>query len=95
MAKVAVALRLSPGVIARVDAYAKARSTSRQVVLETFVLSGLEDTERGVPDLVKPEPKTPVSEPALSGYEREAQEFRAARWARQQKLNEAKERASR
>jgi hypothetical protein len=91
MAKVPVALRLSPESLARVDAYAKGRETSRQVVLETFVLGGLEDTERGVPDLVKPEPAAK----RVSDAEHSAQDFRAATWARQQKLNEAKERASR
>lgn len=55
MAKVPIALRLAPEDVERVDAYAKKRKVSRQVVLETFVLGGLDDSSRGVPDLAAEE----------------------------------------
>lgn len=53
MAKQAVAVRLTPETIEAVDAYAKTRGVSRQVVLESFVMSGLDNSTRGVPDLPK------------------------------------------
>lgn len=86
MAKVAVAVRLSPETVELVDAQAKARGVSRQVVLESAVASFLDDCRRGVPDLV-PERVRPVTPqgpivPSLLGL-------------RQKALNEAKERASR
>lgn len=51
MAKIAVALRLDPQKLAKLDKYAKARGASRQVLLEAAVDDFLESAERGVPDL--------------------------------------------
>lgn len=103
MAKTAVALRLAPDVLVKVDAYASARKVSRQVVLETFVLSGLDDSGRGVVDLVAPEPvakpkparqgPTPLTA-AREDLRRGVTDYRAAALARQANLNAGKERAS-
>jgi hypothetical protein len=128
MAKVAVALRLGPETLERVDALARVWGRSRQAVLESFVLDGLGLAGRGVVDVPEPQTVTEVVEPAKAAarIERELsakpaavrpqvhpghvverpnltrdeirraeEEYRAAIWARQQKLNEAKARASR
>jgi predicted DNA-binding protein len=91
MAKVAVALRLRPETLARLDAYAKARGSSRQVLLESFVESRLEDAERGVVGLPVEVARPVVAKPQARRMETSAD------WAlaRQRKLNEAKSRASR
>jgi hypothetical protein len=98
MAKVPVALRLAPEKLARVDAYAKARGRSRQVVLESAVDSFLDDSGRGVPDLV--EDTTPTREEqeankaALKAARVAAQET-SQDWAmdRQRRLNADAQRA--
>jgi hypothetical protein len=56
MAKQAVAVRLRPETLVRVDAHAKARGVSRQVVLESAVESWLVGAEGGVPELVAADP---------------------------------------
>lgn len=92
-AKVPVALRLSTEKLARVDAYAKARGSSRQVVLEKAVDGFLDDTERGVPDL--PVDTTPSRErqeanKAALKSARQAATQHDHNMARQQRLNAAK-----
>lgn len=91
MAKVAVALRLVPEKLALVDAYARARGLSRQVVLEAFVDSGLVGVESGMPDLPGPKP-TPVKPQVGRGSVVETAEDWAL--ARQARLNASKYRSA-
>jgi hypothetical protein len=56
-AKIAVALRLGEEKLSWVDSYAKARGSSRQVVLESAVDAFRGLCESGVPDPSAPEPK--------------------------------------
>jgi hypothetical protein len=88
VAKVAVAVRLAPDVVAWADGFAKSRGCSRQVVLEAAVLAYREDAAGGVsvastavlPKLSSRSVPVEVRGPALSGPREWALE-------RQRKLN--------
>jgi predicted transcriptional regulator len=89
VAKIAVALRLEPDVLAWLDAYAKGRKVSRQVVLETAVDAFRAECQGGVPDLVDREPvRRAARAPVEDG---------PAQWMsrRMRSLDEQKARASR
>lgn len=90
MAKQAVALRLEPELLAWVDAYAKGRKVSRQVVLETAVEAFRSDCEGGVPDFTAVE--APV---AARSKASDAPSYASVLGMRQRALNEAKARSSR
>lgn len=111
MAKKAATYRLEAESLEWVSSYAEERSkadgrkVSQADVIEMGIAALRQDAEGGVPDLTVSEPvPTPsaaprfvdVSSPVGRDEIRQAeQEYRAAAWARQAKLNESKGRASR
>jgi hypothetical protein len=86
-----VSLRLEDELAEWVDSYRVSRGWARAELIDAALRSYREETLTGVPDL--PVVARPTPEP--DEIERARQEHRAAIWARQQKLNEAKECASR
>lgn len=98
MAKVAIALRLTPEALAWVDGYAKTRKVSRQVVLESAVAEFQEACGGGVPDLVPTDSSASRRELAVAATGHAVAPARALlgrdpdAWARQQRLNAARDR---
>lgn len=85
-------VRLSDEDIARIDAQAKSRGISQQVVMESAVKAWLDQAETGqVPVIVKTAKVAPAARPDSAARA----EFAANMAKRQGDLNAAKERASR
>jgi transposase-like protein len=90
-------VRLSLEDIARVDGLAKTLDTSQQVILESAVKAWLDRAEAGQATVMQapPKPPTPTEVERAKAQEREAYlAVQAQHLARQEKLNEAKLRAS-
>lgn len=96
-AKKAIPVRLAPEVIEKARAYAQSHDVSNQVVYESAIVKFLAAADRGDARLLEPnvKPPTPTEVERAKAQEREAYlAVQTQHLARQEKLNEAKLRAS-